>query len=471
MNDPCGLIHWNREYHLHYQYHPYSSNWGTMHWGHAVSSDLYHWEEQEIAIAPDPVNGNAYSGSAVLDTANSSGYFEGEGIVAIYTGALPTDDPDFPIQQQCLAYSPDGYRWTKHPGGPVIANDGSRDFRDPRVLFHQESGYWVMVLAAGTEVRFYRSLDLLQWEYQSSFSLGYGPLECPELLEFADGEMHVWVLVVHCDSGRAGELSGSRYLTGSFDGRQFYPDHGTSRAVDHGFEFYAAQRWSNSGDRVVWVGWAGRPYYSHDIPTESWRNLLSLPRELGLVRAGETWCLTQQPAAETLSLREREIAAQTADGSGDRTYRITGREPVELLASVGRGRTLTITLAYGEAYSTTVTIDNRERMITIDRSASGMDTYGDRWRYRRNSKIPGDATGNPLPVRLFWDSCILEFFAADGLYTATALVFSPCRLGSIEVFADSVTRETVRVYALKGTMTFECGGTVPDTGSGVLPDE
>jgi fructan beta-fructosidase len=451
MNDPCGLIYHHGTYHLHYQYHPFTSSWGSMHWGHAVSSDLFHWEEKEIALAPDPVNGEVYSGSAVLDSGNTSGCFEREGIAVLYTGALPTEDPAYPIQQQCLACSTDGYVWKKHPHGPVIRNDGSRDFRDPRVLFHEATGEWVMVLAAGEEVRFYRSVNLRQWELAGSLALGRRPLECPELLRFTVEGAEKWVLTVHNDGAEEGVPSGCRYLVGSFDGRTFLPDPGIGSAglrADYGFEFYAAQTWSNCAGRTVWIGWAGRPSYSHDIPTVSWRNLLSLPRELDLVRSGGEYHLTQQPVSEIERLRDGEIfCVQAGEGT---VFRIVDDQPVELAASVELNCVLTVTLHFGENHYVSVVVDNRARVITLDRSACGMEAFGERWRGSTSGEIPGAADLRPLSLRLFWDSCILELFAAEGLYSATSLVFPPRSLSAVVVTGELA----VRLFSLRASMKF-----------------
>ena len=164
INDPNGLVYSNGRYHLFYQHHPHSNVWGPMHWGHAVSADMIHWRDRPIALHPDRELGVAFSGSAVIDSYNSSGLFPGvaadaPGLVAIYTNVRTVDGGD--VQEQSIAYSgDDGETWRYYEHNPVIANPGIPDFRDPKVLWHEQSSSWVLVLVAGMEVRFYRSDNL-----------------------------------------------------------------------------------------------------------------------------------------------------------------------------------------------------------------------------------------------------------------------------------------------------------------------
>ncbi|MCF7943414.1 MAG: glycoside hydrolase family 32 protein [Spirochaetia bacterium] len=471
MNDPCGLIYWNSEYHLYFQYHPYSNNWGSMHWGHAVSNDLFHWKEKDIALSPDPQTGNIFTGSSVWDKENTCGYFQTSGIAALYTGAIPTNDPAYPLQQQCLAYSTDGCTWEKHADGPVIPNDGSPDFRDPKVIYYEPGKTWVMVVSMGYEVRFYTSANLIHWKHTSSFGKEYGShqgvWECPELYKFTIDATTVrekWVLLVHSGAGQAPDTSGSQYFVGDFDGREFVPDPESekeSKAADQGFDFHAAQSWSNVESRIIWIGWASHTAYSHDLPTKSWRNMLSLPRELKLMHRGDDYYIAQKPAAEAESLRFRQLNSHRTRlaASTEITYPIRGSNAIELVCTIQKPTTVIITYHFGQRYTAEVQVNNIEQTITIDRSNAGMDIYGNHWRYKRTARIPGIAAGvqrqEPLPVQLFWDNSILEVFAASGLYAATALIFSPNKLEGISVCAENEDAlGDINVYELRQTMEF-----------------
>jgi fructan beta-fructosidase len=164
MNDPNGLVYYKGEYHLFYQYHPHSKIWVPMHWGHAVSKDLLHWEELPIALYPDEL-GQIFSGSAVIDKQNTSGLktADEDVMVAIFTHHGEDNE------KQSIAYSNDrGRTWTKYKGNPVISNPGLKDFRDPKVFWHVESQKWVMSLACGDRIHFYGSPYLIDWDLLST---------------------------------------------------------------------------------------------------------------------------------------------------------------------------------------------------------------------------------------------------------------------------------------------------------------
>ena len=173
MNDANGLGYKDGEYHLYYQYNPYGSKWGNMHWGHSVSKDLMHWEHLEPAIARDTL-GHIFSGSSIVDQENTAGYGEGS-ILAFYTSASDKNG-----QIQCLAYSNDnGRTFTKYENNPVLRPSGGlKDFRDPKVFRYEPEDKWVMIVSADKEMRFYDSKNLKDWNYMSSFGEGYGVQPC-----------------------------------------------------------------------------------------------------------------------------------------------------------------------------------------------------------------------------------------------------------------------------------------------------
>ncbi|RSM74094.1 glycosyl hydrolase family 32 [Actinoplanes sp. ATCC 53533] len=229
MNDPNGLVYHEGEYHLFFQYNPDSDQWGNMSWGHAVSTDLVHWQELPLAISHDDAE-MVFSGSAVVDHGNTTGFGTADepAMVAVYTRAPKAGGS----QAQSLAYSTDrGRTWTKYAGNPVL-DIGSGEFRDPKVQWHAPTKRWLMAVVLSTEhkVRFYSSKDLKSWTHLSDFgpagAVG-GVWECPDLFELpVDGETgeRKWVLVVSLNPGGIQGGSATQYFVGDFDGTTFTPD-------------------------------------------------------------------------------------------------------------------------------------------------------------------------------------------------------------------------------------------------------
>lgn len=302
-NDPNGLIWYEGEYHLFYQHNPYERDWGNMHWGHAVSKDLIHWEELPLALFPDQ-HGTMFSGSAVIDYNNTAGFNRGNtpAMIAIYTA----DNPE--KQVQCIAYSLDkGRTWTKYDGNPVIdskAQWNSHDTRDPKVFWHEPSAKWVMVLNERDGHSIYNSDDLKKWTYESHIS---GFWECPELFELpVDGDDNNKKWVMYGASGT--------YMIGSFDGKTFVPEAG--KYYYSAGSIYAAQTFTNipSADgRRIQIGW-GR--ISHQgMP---FNGMMLFPTTLSLRTTKDGVRLFSQPIKELEALQTNKGKWKdlTADNAG-----------------------------------------------------------------------------------------------------------------------------------------------------------
>ncbi|MFI8961729.1 GH32 C-terminal domain-containing protein [Streptomyces sp. NPDC053493] len=229
MNDPNGLVWFQGEYHLFYQYNPNGNTWGDMSWGHAVSRDLVHWKELDLAL-PHDAEEMVFSGSAVVDHDNTTGFGtkENPAMVAVYTSHFKNGGK----QAQSLAYSTDrGRTWTKYAGNPVL-DIGSTEFRDPKVQWYAPTRSWLMTVSLSAEhkVRFYSSKDLKSWTHLSDFgprnAVG-GVWECPDLFPLpvdGDPQRVKWVLVVNINPGGIAGGSAAQYFVGDFDGRRFTAD-------------------------------------------------------------------------------------------------------------------------------------------------------------------------------------------------------------------------------------------------------
>ncbi len=293
LNDPNGLVFYKGNYHLFFQHNPFGTDWGNMTWGHAVSQDLVHWRQVENALEPDPL-GTMFSGSAVVDWQDTTG-FGPETLVAVYTAAGGTSEAskDKPFTQ-CLAYSHDaGQTWLKYQGNPVQWHLAGEN-RDPKVIWHEGTKRWVIVLFLDEPHHFalFASRDLKSWQHLQNLDVP-GTRECPDFFPLAvddDKTKEKWVF-----TGANGS-----YLLGSFDGETFSPETDLLTA-DWGENYYAVQTYSDipQGDgRCLQIAWMKGGSYP-DMP---FNQQMNFPNELRLKTTPRGIRLFRQPAKEIASL-------------------------------------------------------------------------------------------------------------------------------------------------------------------------
>jgi sucrose-6-phosphate hydrolase SacC (GH32 family) len=290
LNDPNGLVFYKGQYHLFFQHNPQGNEWGNMTWGHAVSPDLLHWKQLENALTPDAL-GTIYSGSAVVDWKNTSGFKTGseDPLVCFYTSAGK------PFTQS-LAYSNDrGQTWTKYEKNPVLGHIKGEN-RDPKVIWHEPTQKWVMALYLdGNDYALYGSKNLKQWDLLCNIQLP-GVTECPDFFEIAiDGDpaRKTWLFW-----GATGD-----YLLGSFDGKTFKPENGPYRS-NWGGNFYAAQTWSDIPEkdgRRLQIAWMNNSQY----PGMPFNQQMSFPCEMTVRTTPEGPRLFLNPACEIEKLHKK----------------------------------------------------------------------------------------------------------------------------------------------------------------------
>ena len=383
MNDANGLVFKDGEYHLYFQYNPYGSKWGNMHWGHSVSRDLVHWEHLKPAIARDPM-GHIFSGSTVVDKYNSAGFGK-DAIIAFYTSASNENG-----QIQCMAYSTDnGRTFTKYEGNPILTPfDGIKDFRDPKVFRYEKGNAWYMIVSADKEMRFYRSTDLKKWDYVSSFGEGYGAqpnqFECPDFFPMTtpDGKQK-WVMIVNINPGCLFGGSCTEYFVGDFDGTNFTCDSPPSVAkfLDFGKDHYATVTFSNLGSRIVAVPWMNNWQYANLTPTQQFRSCNALPRELRLFENNGEYYLSANAVEETKALRTTKvnIGSMKLDGFSDAKV-VGGNGAFEIEADINPENALTvgIELANDKGERTLIYLDIEKQRVVMDRTKSGITAFGKR---------------------------------------------------------------------------------------------
>ena len=451
MNDANGLVYKDGEYHLYFQYNPYGSKWGNMHWGHSVSKDLVHWEHLAPAIARDTL-GHIFSGSSIVDQENVAGYGAGN-ILAFYTSASDKNG-----QIQCLAFSKDnGRTFTKYEKNPILCPaDGLRDFRDPKVFRYEPEDKWVMIVSADKEMRFYDSKNLKDWNYMSSFGEGYGvqpcQFECPDMVELpVDGDLNrkKWALIVNVNPGCYFGGSATQYFTGNFDGTKFSCDSqpNVTKWLDWGKDYYATVCFSNTGERTIAVPWMSNWQYCNIVPTKQFRSANALPRELSLYTQDGEIYLSAVPVPEIKTLRKekKEIPAFTVAND----YHIDslladndGAYELALEITVGEAEIMGFNLFNDKGEKVDIYFNLPEKRLVMDRTKSGIVDFGkksvsheievhDRRKTTSINYIDDFALATWAPIKkenkytldVFVDKCSVEIFLNGGKVAMTNLIF------------------------------------------------
>lgn len=432
VNDPNGMVYHKGTYHLFFQYYPDSTIWGPMHWGHATSKDLVHWQQGPIALYPDSL-GYIFSGSAVVDQNNTSGFAKnGETpLVAIFTHHNPVGAKakrnDY--QNQSLAYSlDDGKTWTKYGGNPVLKNPGITDFRDPKVMWYEPQKKWIMTLATKDRITFYSSPDLKNWKKESEFGKETGAhggvWECPDLFSLDDKGKKTWVLIVNLNPGGPNGGSATQYFTGDFDGNRFKPFDTKTRWLDYGPDEYAGITWSNTGKRKLFLGWMSNWLYANKVPTEKWRNAMTIPRELKLQHVDKDILVASQPVQEldqiqsTSTIVQNVLVTKPVD-LAEKTKTISF--PCRINLSVDNAKDFSVVLSNELGEEMIIGYNKAQNQYYIDRTKSGKTDF--QKDFGKKHTAPRFVQKGKMDVTLFIDESSVELFADNGLTVMTAVCF------------------------------------------------
>lgn len=428
MNDPNGLVWHDGEYHLFYQWHPRVEVDGNrMYWHHAVSEDLVHWRHLDVALEPDAL-GSIWSGSAVVDAANTSGLFAGSGgMVAVFTHHAPANS----AERQSLATSDDrGRTWTKYAANPVLGDDTCRDFRDPKVFWHEPTRRWVMIV--GVQQQLFASTNLRDWTRLGP--TGFSS-ECPDLFGLSvegTGETK-WLL----------SLGGTDYVVGTFDGRAFQAESPALK-VDAGPDFYAAQSWDNApAGRRIWIGWLNHWRYAKQVPDFGARGILTIPRQLSLRRMADGQLrLVQRPVVELESLRG---PAGRID-SPPPGKKLAHGDRLEILArfTPAAGDCCGLKVLASKTQETLIGYDSREGCAFLDREQSGLPVTAGRFT------APLAPRDEAVEMRIYIDRCCVEVFLNNGEAVITSQVYPDAGSTAVEWFSDNgkSNLEAMTVYPL-----------------------
>lgn len=437
INDPNGMVWCDGEYHLFYQWNPYGAKWQNMSWGHAVSNDLVHWQHLDAVLFPDSL-GAIFSGSAVVDSDNTSGFGKGA-IIAIYTSAGER-------QAQSIAYSTDrGRTFTKYSANPVLSSVRT-DFRDPKVFWYEPTKKWIMVVAAGGAIELYSSPNLKEWSFESRFGEGIGchngVWECPDLIELPYRSASRWVLLTSLDSG--GDVgSATQYFIGRFDGNKFTPDDTEVRWIDYGRDNYAAVTWANAPqERKILLGWQNNWRYANDLPQNATRGRMTSPRELSLGDYNGRITLFAKPVREIQSAAQPTVINSLGEIDTDLPYIF------DFSVCNDDAERVEIKLSNRFDQHLTLCFDFSQNTFSVDRERSGNCGFNDDFASTTVAQLPHK---NCYRLELIVDALSVECFVDGGAVAMTQLVFPSEPYDRIEhvAFGGEATIKEISVNKVK----------------------
>lgn len=458
-----GLVYLDGEYHMFYQYNPFATVSGTVYWGHAISTDLIHWEELPVALYPNDL-GQVFSGSAVVDSKNTSGLQKGSvpPIVLIFT-------QDGSTQQQSIAFSNDrGRTFEMYSGNPVLPNNDEKvpHFRDPKVFYMNDK--WIMSLSVFNKIEFFSSNNLKNWTALSEFGakpmLGAhgGVWECPDLLSFTVKGQKVWVLLVSINPGGPNKGSATQYFVGTFNGKQFRKSGIYQELwLDWGTDNYAGVTFSNEPkNRSLLIGWMNNWDYGKFVPTEAWRGQMTLPRVLDVQKLDGKLRLVSTPAVELESLRSSSQFYETTQPLWIRTCHDFTNElhftnpllEVDVvfdtqLAVADTSASFQLCFFNNLAEEICVGYTYGSNEIFLDRTKSGDNSFycdfGQRATAKRETK------SKILQMKVYLDTSSIEIFADGGFTTMTGLFFPTESLFGVQVaFNSAIPVNQIKILSI-----------------------
>jgi len=452
------LVYYNGSYHLFSQYNPLGYVWGNMNWDQALSSDLFSWQETGVAISEittDTETSMIFSGSAVVDNLNTTGFATQTGqvpLVAVYTVNNTGAGGNAISQTQCISYSLDqGQTWTAYTKNPVL-DIGSTQFRDPKVFWYTPTQTWVMLVSKPDvdSVRIYNSPDLRNWTFKSDFgAIGNTNQvwECPDLYQLTvEGtSAQKWVLSVS-GGGVENGFGGMQYFIGSFDGSKFtanadnYPLY-----VDYGKDYYAGVTYNNipnSDGRTVMISWANNWSYAGTIPTSGYRGQYAVPRSLSLrkVNNADGYHLLQTPVAEITQHETNAYSNPSINvNSTLKLDSVSGTSlDIQFNLSMANATTAGINILQSGTEQTTITLNKSQSRLSLDRTKSGRNDFSSQFSGVESATMNNIDFTN-LTCRILVDQSIVEVFINQGEYTITDLVFPTQAKGGISLFSTGGT--------------------------------
>lgn len=465
MNDPNGMVYYDGQYHLFYQYYPNGTTWGPMHWAHAVSKDLFTWEDKGTKLYPDDL-GYIFSGSAVVDKNNTAGFKNNDNdpMVAVFTHHHNITGK----QVQSLAYSTDkGQTWLKYNQNPVVKNPGINDFRDPKVIWDSTTQKWIMVLAAFDKIKIYSSPNLKEWTFESDFGQSQGDhrgvWECPDLFPMKDQNgVEKWVMIVSIGGGESSGPNGgssTQYFIGDFDGKEFVSSQDEVLWADSGTDNYAGVTWSDipsSDGRRIFLGWMSNWIYANVTPTVSWRGEMTVPREIKLVDTNGKHSLYFPPVKEINNLKEAQLSVSSTVAQKDFNLEsnatvATGSYIVEFEIDLSMANQFEFSIG-NSLEKLALNYQQSTGEFILDRGKSGIVNFSN--LFSKPIRCPYVSKGTTLPIKILVDKSSIEIFINNGEKTITSLFFPKFQYSFMKINSNVENKylKNITISPLKKTI-------------------
>lgn len=428
MNDPNGLVWFNGWYHAFYQHHPYSTKWGPMHWGHARSKDLVHWEHLPIALAPEgPADKDGcFSGSAVVD---------GDTLALIYTGHKfhgPVNNDENLYQVQCLATSRDGIHFERH-GMVIDTPEGLHHFRDPKVW--REGNRWYMVVGSRVgdigQVRLYSSNDLHNWQDEGILAEAEGGMgymwECPDFFTLEDKRILMFSPQgMKANGYKNRNLFQSGYLLCDWQPGRSLTHDGHFVELDHGHDFYAPQSLLTPDGRRIVIGWLDMWESPMPEQQDGWAGMLSLPREVTIIDGSR---IRMKPAKEVMAIRRCYYPIAVQQLKNQKVIVASDAVAVEVIVDFDRSASPAEQYGISLGDGLRVYVDNQAARLVLERRYPEYGIEG-----TRSIELP---EGNTLSLRVFIDSSSVEVFVNDGAACMSSRIYPQPEHRNLMLFANS----------------------------------
>ena len=450
---PTGLLFDGTKHHLFYQSNFDSSKGNSLHWGHAISNDLIHWQKLPGTIFPDSLK-SVHFGNVVIDGDNTSGFGKNgiSSMIAFYSYSKTETTQSDTLNHQYLGIMcslDEGKTWEKYAKKSILLSSGSIEYKISKVFRHEETQQWIMILTGNNDVRFYTSEDLVNWQFKSTFSYTIdkdrdnGNWEYTDLfpLTIEETKETKWILLVSYNSGNPSSGSGTKWVVGDFDGYTFHPVKEKIKSVDYGRDNFAGVT-SSFNDKCIFIGCINNSQQINRTTDSKLTSTFTLPRKLSLVREFNGYIIKSEPIEAIAQLRGKEKLLRAEDFRGIIEIKEKQELPYELNLTFN---TNTLKwLDFAEKFGVELLTESGDQMV-IGYNHYSRVFFISRLNAKNNSQIdkitevdyaPFIDNQPTIEFRIIVDKTSIEFFSGMGSVAMTEKIPSKMVFNQIKLFAE-----------------------------------